>query len=209
MPFWQFFRKGWDGRALLVQPSKSNHGIWKILFVLCFYEYLERLEGKIINCIFLWVDTSDNYNVKCFKNCEKAGAKKKLEYVSTLLENILPLWYITYLWSNIHGPCILFLGILQFRWHRNKERLACPSLSVYKTRPCSFVKIISQCYPNLICIKIGRKYLFQLYLNFIEIFRHFIETGDRLGSSWFSISRDMPENTVSLGHTYLYPRSPF
>ena len=135
--------------------------------------------------------------------------KKKLEYVSTLLENILPLWYITYLWSNIHGPCILFLGILQFRWHRNKERLACPSLSVYKTRPCSFVKIISQCYPNLICIKIGRKYLFQLYLNFIEIFRHFIETGDRLGSSWFSISRDMPENTVSLGHTYLYPRSPF
>ena len=35
-----------------------------------------------------------------------------------------------------------------------------------------------------------------------------IETGDRLGSSWFSISRDRIENTVSLGHTYLYPRSP-
>ena len=35
-----------------------------------------------------------------------------------------------------------------------------------------------------------------------------IETGDRLGSSWFSISRDNLENTVSLGHTYCYPRSP-
>ena len=35
-----------------------------------------------------------------------------------------------------------------------------------------------------------------------------IETGDRLGSSWFSISRDRFEYTVSLGHTYSYPRSP-
>ena len=35
-----------------------------------------------------------------------------------------------------------------------------------------------------------------------------IETGDRLGSLWFSISRDRLENTVSLGHTYCYPRSP-
>jgi hypothetical protein len=24
VPFWQFFRKGWDGCALLVQPSKIN-----------------------------------------------------------------------------------------------------------------------------------------------------------------------------------------
>ena len=36
-----------------------------------------------------------------------------------------------------------------------------------------------------------------------------IETGDRLGSSWFSTgSRDRLENTVSLDHTYFYPRSP-
>ena len=35
-----------------------------------------------------------------------------------------------------------------------------------------------------------------------------IETGDRLGSSWFSISRDRFENTVSLGHIYPYPHSP-
>ena len=27
--------------------SKSNHNIWKIIFVLGFYETLERLEGKI------------------------------------------------------------------------------------------------------------------------------------------------------------------
>ena len=30
-----------------VQPSKSNRGNWKILFVLGSYEYLERLKGKI------------------------------------------------------------------------------------------------------------------------------------------------------------------
>ena len=44
MSFWQFFRKGWDGRALLVQPSKMHHSI---LFVLGADEYLERLEGKL------------------------------------------------------------------------------------------------------------------------------------------------------------------
>ena len=36
-----------------------------------------------------------------------------------------------------------------------------------------------------------------------------METGDRLGSSWFRISRDMFGNTVSLGHIYPYPRSPY
>ena len=55
MPFWQFFRKGWDGRALLVQPSKSNRRNWKFLFVLGSCEYLERLEGKIRDGIFFCV----------------------------------------------------------------------------------------------------------------------------------------------------------
>ena len=47
MPFWHFFRKGWDGRALLVRPSKTHHSICKILFVLGADEYLERLEAKL------------------------------------------------------------------------------------------------------------------------------------------------------------------
>ena len=55
MPFWQFVRKGWDGHALLVRPSKMHHIIWKILFVLCADEYLERLEGKIRKCLFFYV----------------------------------------------------------------------------------------------------------------------------------------------------------
>ena len=32
-----------------------------------------------------------------------------------------------------------------------------------------------------------------------------METGDRVGSSWVSISRDRLENTQSLGRTYIYP----
>ena len=47
MPFWQFFREGWNGRPLLVQPSKIHHSISKILFVLGADEYLERLEAKL------------------------------------------------------------------------------------------------------------------------------------------------------------------
>ena len=40
----------------------SNHGNWKILFVLGSYEYLERLEGKIRDGIFFCVNKSDNYS---------------------------------------------------------------------------------------------------------------------------------------------------
>ena len=47
VPFWQFFRKGRDGDALLVQPSRIPHRISKNLFVLGSYESLERLIGKI------------------------------------------------------------------------------------------------------------------------------------------------------------------
>ena len=47
VPFWQFLRKGLDGRTLLVRPSKMQDSIWKIIFVLNADEYLERLEGNI------------------------------------------------------------------------------------------------------------------------------------------------------------------
>ena len=47
MPFWQYFRMGWDGRALLVWPSRIPHRNQKNIFVLGSYESLERLKCKI------------------------------------------------------------------------------------------------------------------------------------------------------------------
>ena len=47
VPFWQFFRQGRDGRALLVRPSRIPHRISKILFALGADEFLAMLEGKI------------------------------------------------------------------------------------------------------------------------------------------------------------------
>ena len=55
VPFWQFFRMGWDGRALLGRPSRIPHRNWKIIFVLGADEYIERLEGKIRECLFFYV----------------------------------------------------------------------------------------------------------------------------------------------------------
>ena len=54
VPFWQFFRMGWDGRALLGRPSRIPHRNWKIIFVLGADEYIERLEGKIRECLFFY-----------------------------------------------------------------------------------------------------------------------------------------------------------
>ena len=47
VPFWQFFRQGRDGRALLVRPSRIPHRISKILFASGAYNFLAILEGKI------------------------------------------------------------------------------------------------------------------------------------------------------------------
>jgi len=47
VPFWQFFRQGRSGRALLVWPSRIPHRISKNIFALGADEFLEMLEGKI------------------------------------------------------------------------------------------------------------------------------------------------------------------
>ena len=47
VPFWQFFREGQKGHALLVRPSRIPHKISKILFELGADESLAMLDGKI------------------------------------------------------------------------------------------------------------------------------------------------------------------
>jgi hypothetical protein len=55
VPFWQFFRMGWDGHALLGWPSRIPHRNSKIIFALGADEYIERLESKIRECLFFYV----------------------------------------------------------------------------------------------------------------------------------------------------------
>ena len=55
VPFWQFFRQGRDGRALLVRPSRIPHRISKIHFALGADEFLALLEGKIREAPFFKV----------------------------------------------------------------------------------------------------------------------------------------------------------
>lgn len=52
MPFWQFFRFGQNGCALLVRPSKIPHRNQRIIFVLGSYESLEGLKGNIGETLF-------------------------------------------------------------------------------------------------------------------------------------------------------------
>jgi hypothetical protein len=62
--FWQFFREGWHGRALLVRPSKCITGFKKFfLFWVHAGEYLEILEGKIRKCLFFSVTIFWNNSV--------------------------------------------------------------------------------------------------------------------------------------------------
>ena len=72
MPFWQFFREGQNGRAMLVRPSRIPRWIWKVLFDLGSYEFLAILEGKIRKCLFLYV--------KIFWNNSVWNVIKKLGY---------------------------------------------------------------------------------------------------------------------------------
>ena len=63
VPFWQFFRMGWDGHALLGRPSRIPCRNWKIIFVLGADEYIERLEGKITECLFFYGKIFENNSV--------------------------------------------------------------------------------------------------------------------------------------------------
>ena len=47
VPFWQFFRQGQDGCALLMRPSRIPCRILKILFSLGADEFLAMLDGRI------------------------------------------------------------------------------------------------------------------------------------------------------------------
>ena len=67
MPFWQFFRKGQVGRALLVRPSRIPHRISKIIFAYGSYVFLAMLEGKIREPHFLKVQ-SDKITVCLIDN---------------------------------------------------------------------------------------------------------------------------------------------
>ena len=72
MPFWQFFREGRDGHALLVWPSRIPRWTSKILFVLGFYEFLAMLEGKIRKCPFARVQ-SDEITVSKWQCIKRQG----------------------------------------------------------------------------------------------------------------------------------------
>ena len=41
-----------------IKVDKTHHSIWKLLFVLGADEYLERLEGKIRECLFFYIKYS-------------------------------------------------------------------------------------------------------------------------------------------------------
>ena len=57
MPFWQFFRMGWDGCALLLRPSRIPHRNSKNIFALGADEFLVMLEGKLERPHFLKVQS--------------------------------------------------------------------------------------------------------------------------------------------------------
>jgi hypothetical protein len=57
VPFWQFFRKGRDGRALIVRPLRIPHRNSKILFALGADEFLVMLEAKLERPHFIKVQS--------------------------------------------------------------------------------------------------------------------------------------------------------
>ena len=57
VPFWQFFRQGRDGCALLVLPTRIPHRISKIIFALGADDFLAMLEGKTREAPFFRVQS--------------------------------------------------------------------------------------------------------------------------------------------------------
>ena len=74
-----------------------NHSIWKILFVLGAYEYLERQEGKIRKCLFFYVKIFKNNSVRGVQVATDSITTKPyilqkiyfIEFVANVLRNIM------------------------------------------------------------------------------------------------------------------------
>ena len=91
VPFWQLFRQGRDGRALLVQPSRIPHRISKNLFALGADDFLAMLEGKIREGPFFKVQSGKT--TVCWGS--KMGIKKSGD------ELFFNLWYLAFA-HNVH-----------------------------------------------------------------------------------------------------------
>ena len=126
MSFWQFFRQGWDGRALLVRPSRIPHWIWKILFVLSSYEFLAMLEGKIWKCPFFRVQSDEITVWMGYSSPSGLGSISEIIYVTyktfCFLEfcsrsRILMHDCIDFNWRSVTTNCVSayqFLGAVVF-----------------------------------------------------------------------------------------------
>ena len=85
MPFWQFFSKGRDGRALLVQSSRIPRWISKIIFVLGSYEFLAMLEGKIRKGSVQVAKTRNMWKTLTLVPSKKTSDQRKLRVQSVYL----------------------------------------------------------------------------------------------------------------------------
>ena len=113
MPFWQFFRQGWDGHALLVRPLRISHRISKILFALCADEFLGMLEGKIRVTPFFKVQ-SGKITVRIGITDNKTTTKIRLFRLRTLSrETALNSLYVKFFVTSLYD------GIYQQIWRQN------------------------------------------------------------------------------------------
>ena len=103
MPFWQFFRKGWDGHALLVQPSISAHRKWPEMIVSA---STNQVWTKITIRSYAWSfghSDPDPSNVKC-TSWPFPIIKNRIEIHYSMLFNIKKYAVMYYMFhhSNFH-----------------------------------------------------------------------------------------------------------
>ena len=122
MPCWQFFRNqliGWIGHAMLVQPLKSNFSNWKITFVLGFYEYLERQEGKTRDGIFFMLIYKKKQCVS--KDQNRVLNLKRISFWTLCLE--APQFILLFLVCNDGWRERLDWTKRDLTFHKNSKRL--------------------------------------------------------------------------------------
>ena len=161
-----FFRKGWDGSALLVRPSKTHHSIWKIIFVLGADEYLERLElesaysfmlkySKITVCFKTILDWS-----KLVCTCSNCfGSEQKYIFINEFCQNRIglechncanPVWRtVVPFWCWLLKTCLD--EAMSFRFFRNSIKI----IALQKTKttirwsPCDLNFWVVRCVTSL------------------------------------------------------------
>ena len=152
MPFWLFFREGWDGHALLMQPSISPHRKWPEMAVSA---STNQVWSKITIRSYAWSFATQIQAVWM-------GCQKTRKNLTSFMD--VPLVYFNYIsWTCTIGCSKIFL------FASTRIGPASDITTLHADKGCWFsISHTVAAYSTVLQIKVNQSEIFEKWVEFIQ-----------------------------------------